>query len=55
MAKLISLGLCHTLMGANMKGELNKKRPIVMYAIKNYYMGTQKKIRVSLEFQPKTY
>lgn len=42
VAKLISLGLCHTLMDANMKGDLFKShiRPVVMYAMENYSLNS---------------
>jgi len=42
VAKLISLGMCHTLMNPNMKGELFKThiRPVVMYAMENYSLNS---------------
>jgi hypothetical protein len=51
MAQLISLGLCHTLMGANMKGELNRKRPIVMLCNEKLLHGNTKKMSLRIRLK----
>jgi hypothetical protein len=40
-------------MGANMKGELNRKRPVVMLCNEKLLHGNSKKMSLSLDFQPK--